>query len=203
MSSRREVAEILVLALAILLTAVVFDRAISFFLPQEFTDWKTVFYVAGQRPLQIYDAGEWQHAYNNAPWLAWLLVPFSMFSVAGGLALWLTPLHFSNHLGIKTRRARSVYYATGFVFARFFPSGSPWSGGCFYLFGVCAAARTVTASPAAWSIVDGDETTGVRFWGAGASGTQPTAVVDHCAYGRINPHHLYFLWVLAHSYFAK
>lgn len=90
MSSRRQVAEILVLALAILLTAVVFDRAISFFLPQEFTDWKTVFYVAGQRPLQIYDAGEWQHAYNNAPWLAWLLVPFSMFSVAGGLALWLT-----------------------------------------------------------------------------------------------------------------
>lgn len=84
MSSRRQVAEILVLALAILLTAVVFDRAISFFLPQEFTDWKTVFYVAGQRPLQIYDAGEWQHAYNNAPWLAWLLVPFSMFSVAGG-----------------------------------------------------------------------------------------------------------------------
>lgn len=120
-----------------------------------------------------------------------------------GAGVVVNPLHFSNHLGIKTRRARSVYYATGFVFARFFPSGSPWSGGCFYLFGVCAAARTVTASPAAWSIADGDETTGVRFWGAGASGTQPTAVVDHCAYGRINPHHLYFLWVLAHSYFAK
>ncbi|HRQ40987.1 MAG TPA: hypothetical protein PLD25_23985 [Chloroflexota bacterium] len=90
MSRRRQLAEILILALAILLTAVVFARVIPFFLPQAFTDWKMVFYLAGQRPWQIYEAGTWQHAYNNAPWLAWFLVPFALFSTATGLALWLT-----------------------------------------------------------------------------------------------------------------
>lgn len=90
MTHRRQWAEILVLVLAILFTAVALARVISFFFPQAFTDWKMVFYIAGQRPLQIYQDGDWQHAYNNAPWLAWLLIPFSLFPPAVGLALWLT-----------------------------------------------------------------------------------------------------------------
>ncbi len=44
MTHRRQWAEILVLVLAILFTAVALARVISFFFPQAFTDWKMVFY---------------------------------------------------------------------------------------------------------------------------------------------------------------
>ena len=88
--NQRVIFEVGILVAAVALTFFALARVFAIFLPQAFTDWKEVFYIAGQQPLAIYDAGSWQHAYNNPPWLAWILAPFTLFSTGTGLALWVT-----------------------------------------------------------------------------------------------------------------
>lgn len=104
--NHKKILEVGIFCTAILIVAFVLSRVFEYFLPYAFTDWKSVFYQAGQHPFSIYHSGSWQHAYNNPPWLAWVIAPFSLFSVTTGLALWITLSILVTVWGLMRQSAR-------------------------------------------------------------------------------------------------